>query len=1011
MSEALLKAILQIFALVAKEDGLEQQEIDIIKKFLTFNLSESEVPPYFEEFVQNTKRVDTENKEAIVAQICKKINAELTTQQKVIIVNQLVSIILADEKISDTEEALLLSIIDQMKLHRLTYERLKVFTLAKNIDDFNYDSTLFISEYDIPIADKHLKKNDLPGLIAIEYTSEGALYFIKHIGAGEIYLNGLPLPEAAITIFSPGSTIRGQKFEPIYYSDVISSFLKDKDTTPISFEARDILFKFKSGKTGLRDINIREKGGRLIGLMGASGAGKSTLLNVLNGSETPSKGFVEINGINIHKPNAPTDGVIGFVPQDDLLIEDLTVFQNMYYSAKLCFNKMPEKEINSLVIKTLHALGLTETKDLKVGSPLEKTISGGQRKRLNIGLELLREPAVMFVDEPTSGLSSRDSENIMDLLKELSLRGKLIFVVIHQPSSDIFKMFDKLIILDVGGYPVYYGNPVEAVVYFKERISLIDSQKGECIECGNVNPELIFNILEAKVVNEYGYHTDKRKRQPEQWYTDYKAHQKIPSIKPTLSPPPSSLDIPGRLKQVFLFAVRDVKAKWHNRQYMFINLLEAPVLAMLLAYIVRYYNIHDTVHDGYIFSKNINLPAYLFMSVIVALFMGLTVSAEEIIKDRKILKREKFLHLSRSSYILSKLLILFTLSAIQSLSFVIIGAWILEMKDIVLEHWFILFTTSCLANLIGLNISSSFNSAVTIYIIIPILLIPQLILSGVVVKFDKLNPSLASDAHVPIIGEFMASRWAYEASMVAQFKYNGFEKQFYIYNKIMAQADYYKIYYLPTLESKLEYCLNNFHSDDSEVILKMHHNYDLIQHELAVTLSKIKSKTQPELNLLNNTDFDSSVYETTIQYLEEIKKHYIHMYNSADQAKEKIIGQATATPEKKKAFDQFKNEHYNEVIAQIVKNQNEQHRIVEVNGQLIQKVFPIYMTPDPEHWFDFRDQFYTPTKHFMGTHIDTIWFNMGILWLMSIILVVTLYFDVLRKIIESGEKLFHKPQY
>ena len=101
----------------------------------------------------------------------------------------------------------------------------------------------------------------------------------------------------------------------------------------------------------------------------------------------------------------------------------------------------------------LEDLGLAESKDLKVGSPLKKTISGGQRKRLNIGLELFGEPAVLFCDEPTSGLSSRDSENIIDLLKELSLKGKLVFAVIHQPSSDIFKMFDKLLILDSGGFP------------------------------------------------------------------------------------------------------------------------------------------------------------------------------------------------------------------------------------------------------------------------------------------------------------------------------------------------------------------------------------------------------------------------------------------------------------------------------------------------------------------------------------------------------------------------------
>ena len=143
--------------------------------------------------------------------------------------------------------------------------------------------------------------------------------------------------------------------------------------------------------------------------------------------------------------------------------------RTLYYNGKLCLSDLTEEELHDRIIELLKNLDLMSTKDLKVGNVLEKTISGGQRKRLNIGLELLREPSVLFVDEPTSGLSSRDSENIMDLLKELTLKGRIIFVVIHQPSSDIYKMFDKMFILDVGGYCVYYGNPVEALLYFKRK--------------------------------------------------------------------------------------------------------------------------------------------------------------------------------------------------------------------------------------------------------------------------------------------------------------------------------------------------------------------------------------------------------------------------------------------------------------------------------------------------------------------------------------------------------------
>ncbi len=254
-----------------------------------------------------------------------------------------------------------------------------------------------------------------------------------------------------------------------------------------------------------------------------------------------------------------------------------------------------------LTVRVLMNLGLTEIRDLKVGSPMQKTISGGQRKRVNIALELLREPTILFVDEPTSGLSSRDSENIMDLLKELALRGKMVFVVIHQPSSDIFKMFDTLIIMDVGGFQIYYGNPVEAVIYFRDIVNAANKTQGACPECGNINPEQIFSIIETKIVNEYGRLTNTRKVSPGQWYQYFKQKIRIPRVEHVREALPVVQEIPNWLKQFKTFLTRDVLAKLANKQYLYINVFQGPVLAFFIAFMVKYYkccrairNIHST---------------------------------------------------------------------------------------------------------------------------------------------------------------------------------------------------------------------------------------------------------------------------------------------------------------------------------------------------------------------------------------------------------------------------------
>mgnify|MGYP001605756450 FL=1 len=178
----------------------------------------------------------------------------------------------------------------------------------------------------------------------------------------------------------------------------------------------------------------------------------------------------------------------------------------------------------------------------------------------------------------------------MDLLKELTLKGKLIFVVIHQPSSDIFKMFDKLIILDTGGYLIYNGNPVDAIVYFKRQIQQANAAESECIQCGNVNPEQIFNIIESKILDEYGNQTEKRRVKPKDWYKKYKNSLQKDEFDVELNTkdPLTNLKIPNPFKQFKVFIKRDVLAELTNKQYLLINFLEAPLLGFILSFIIKY---------------------------------------------------------------------------------------------------------------------------------------------------------------------------------------------------------------------------------------------------------------------------------------------------------------------------------------------------------------------------------------------------------------------------------------
>ncbi|MCZ8355513.1 MAG: ATP-binding cassette domain-containing protein [Cyclobacteriaceae bacterium] len=1021
MSEELLKAVIQLFAIVARERITDEEREDV-KEFLGLHLNRDAVKYYLDLFdnycatnelrsSQELELLDAETQQFVgdwakIMEIAKKVNQALTVQQKLVLIQKIIELVFADFHLSERQTNLIFYIGQALKIPQQSVKALQDFVIGQDIDELASKYVLIVDEgYDeVEYPGPRIIEKNLNGLIAILYLPEAETYFIKYLGISVLYLNSILLRSRKIEVLPAGSTIRGDKVETIYYSDIVGRFRSGKIKSSITFTADHLFYHFKSGRAALQNLNLAEKGGKLIGIMGASGSGKSTLLNVLNGVEKPSSGTVLVNGINIHEHPEKVRGVIGYVPQDDLLIEELSVFENLFFAAKLCFGNKTDEEINQLVDQIVSQLGLHEIKHLKVGSAMDKTISGGQRKRVNIGLELLREPTLLYVDEPTSGLSSRDSENIMDLLKELSLRGKMIFVVIHQPSSDIFKLFDSLLILDVGGFQIYYGNPVSAVLYFREMVNATSRDQGSCPECGNINPEQIFSIIETKVVNEYGRLTNTRKVSPGQWYQYFKQKIKIPKVEHAQDELTVVQKIPNWFNQFKVFVKRDVLAKLANKQYLFVNLLASPILAIFISFMVKYYNILQGDYSTYTFFNNQNIPVYFFMSVVVALFFGLTMSAEEIFRDRKILKRERFLHLSKSSYLVSKITVMFVFSAIQTFLFLLLGNLILEIPLTEMRYWLVLFSISCFANMLGLNISASFNSAVTIYIIIPLLVIPQLLLSGVVINFDKFNPTVGKPVGVPFMGNVMASRWAFEAMMVTQFKDNPFEKQFYELDKTIAISDYKKVYFIPELESKLSFLNNNqFHwknEKHNEVVSAL----DLIRTEIKSELNKIGQDKFTYTDKLYVKKFDSATYVATSKFLATLKHYYGLKKENAQEKKDQLVADLTNTPERLAQYQKSMLQYQNQMVMDAVKNLNSPERIVEYKGRLIQKIYPIYDDEHRQsHIFDFSANFYQPTKHFLGKYYDTFSFNLAVIWSMTIILYITLYFDLLSKFVKSFE--------
>lgn len=1016
MNESILKALMQLFAIIANvnKDGVSDKSRSIVESYLKLQLSLDQVEEYlklFDEFIatyhgdvtkeDGTKvRKRTSSNSVKVLRICQQINEELHQDQKILVLLQLLEFISYGEIITEKDLDFVKTVSDIFNIPEDEYFNAYAFSLESSLEKIPFkENVLILDSFEgSPLPGfKHIQYHHIEGRILVLFLPSINMYAFRYVGEIDLYLNGHSILIGRTYMLPKGSAIRSPKIGNIYYSDIVSKFIDSMHDQQVIFVAKDVEFRFKNSDNGIHKFNFSEKGGELIGIMGGSGVGKSTLLNVLNGNLVPQSGQILINGFDLNADKNQLEGVIGFVPQDDLLIEELTVYQNLYYNAKLCFNNYDDDEIKVAVERVLEDLDLKETSNLVVGNPLKKTISGGQRKRLNIALELIRQPLVMFVDEPTSGLSSMDSEMVMDLLKEQTLKGKLVIVNIHQPSSDIFKMFDKLLIMDKGGYLVYYGNPVDSVVYFKSMSNHVNAAEAECYNCGNINPEQVLQILEAKIVDEYGRVTRKRKTNPKEWADMYQKNVELHKLEITDKKelPKNNFGIPNVFKQFRIFSIRNILSKFTNKQYMLINFLEAPLLALILAYFTKY--IQGTADDpnAYVFSANENVPIYMFMAVVVAIFIGLTVSAEEIIKDRQLLKREKFLNLSRFSYLNSKILILFLISAVQTLTFILIGNMVMEIRDLTFAHWLVLFSASCASNMIGLNISSALDSVITIYILIPFLVVPQLLFSGTMVKFEKLNSSISSYEHVPLLGDLMISRWAYEAMAVKQFRDNEYQKHFYYLEKKKSEASYIASYLIPALNNKISKIQYN---TNEELRLS---NIESLRNEVIKINEKTPNYIFAKVDLIKKETFDALLIKELQDHLQLVTRYYQKKQNKAISLLDERIAELTAELGGKDALVELRKNYYNDFLGDLVMNRTEINKIHNTENGYVQLADPIYKDPASNYG---RAHFYAPIKKLGTLEIDTYWYNIMVMWFFCIVLYVMLLTDAIRKLIESFGK-------
>lgn len=583
-------------------------------------------------------------------------------------------------------------------------------------------------------------------------------------------------------------------------------------------DVKDVSLRFKTGDVALDGISFTVTRGEMVCVMGASGSGKSTLLKAICGQIEPTNGSILLNGQSLYDSVEMLRGYVAYIPQDDAFDEHLTILENLDYAAAIRSPHLSEKDRLRRIDSKLIELGLSERRDSVVGSSVKKFLSGGERKRLNIGLDMISSADVYLFDEPTSGLSSKDSEHVVEIIKSLS-HNKIVLVTIHTPTSKIFQMFNKAILVDKGGRLVFFGTPQETLQYFAsaEQEQHFGTELGGCPSCGTTRPEFIFDVLETPLrdlsgdiiyeENSRGQLVPARRYSPDYWRDKYESFRLIQEMRQislkqepqTVLPPPSQKKEPARWHDEWVrfstILKRAFVSKLRNRTNVWTTIFEAPILAALIGFVLRY-----AENSNYDFAAAFHIPTYLFLALVVAMFLGLTNSCDDIIRDRAILERERNLNIHLPYYVLSKFLVLSLFAVIQSVLFLLIGDAILEIRGMFWPNLWFMGITAVAGVAGGLLISSLVSDAKTAANIVPLVLIPQIILGGALIKYEEMNRNLdfiyvltrdraakehqqadthvkPRDVEVPLICQLIPMRWSYEAMVVAQAKLNPFTRR------------------------------------------------------------------------------------------------------------------------------------------------------------------------------------------------------------------------------------------
>lgn len=586
----------------------------------------------------------------------------------------------------------------------------------------------------------------------IEISSEGT--FIKDLNSTNgTYVDGILITDKQIlhkssVIRISGFSLTMKDFQLIKQDETAGRV--EIDVVNLS---KVIILPSGEERVLLNNISFKVLPCEFVTILGGSGAGKTTLLKALIGAWPASFGELYINRSNYYEQYGVFKSMIGFVPQDDIVHLDLTVEEALMYAALL---RMPDDTSpDERIARVETVINVLELKDRQ--NAMVKKLSGGERKRVSIGVELITKPSILFLDEPTSGLDPGLEKMMMELLRNMADQGQTIFLVTHATSN--IHLCDKVLFLTEGGRMAFYGTPDEALDYFDvnsfaEIFKMVNLDK---------DPETWqIEYMESNLAIKYGPNS----------YSDYYNSNKKVGF---------GINRSSFFLQWYHLTRRYYQTMVRDQKNLILLLLQPVLIAFLIGIMFQSYapvfetspyNPEELVVSEIVLregreqeilekTKEVqrqrrNMEVIVLSIVISAIYFGASNAAREIVKEIVIYKRERLVNLRIAPYILSKIFVLALLSIVQSFMFLFIINMFLGLPSFLLTILaFYLITLSSI--LMGLTISAVASNSNVAITVLPIILIPQLLLSGQLIPIEEVSSILMKAIFV-----FILAKWGFE---------------------------------------------------------------------------------------------------------------------------------------------------------------------------------------------------------------------------------------------------------